>query len=97
MHVWTQAEFLQLILACRERFGDRFEIEASARQVIEFMVVLRKHGPYPPARPVVEAAAVPPPSVPVAPAPSRPSVALARRVARGVARRIGVLVRRPTR
>jgi SAM-dependent methyltransferase len=48
MHVWTQAEFLQLILGCRERFGEDFDIEASARNGIEFMVVLRKRGPYPP-------------------------------------------------
>ena len=48
MHVWTQAEFLGLILACRERSDDAFEIEASARQAIEFMVVLRKRGPLPP-------------------------------------------------
>lgn len=48
MHVWTQAEFLQLILAARERFDDAFEIEAAARQQIEFVVVLRKNGPLPP-------------------------------------------------
>ncbi|MEP7045451.1 MAG: methyltransferase domain-containing protein [Ilumatobacteraceae bacterium] len=47
MHVWTQAEFLQLILAARERFDDAFDIEACARQEIEFMVVLRKKGPLP--------------------------------------------------
>jgi len=47
MHVWTQAEFLQLILACRERLGETFDIEASARQAIEYMVVLRKRGAYP--------------------------------------------------
>jgi hypothetical protein len=47
MHVWTQAEFLQLILGCRERFGEDFDIEASARQGIEFIVVLRRRGPYP--------------------------------------------------
>lgn len=47
MHVWTQAEFLQLILHCRARFGDAFDIEATARQGIEFMVVLRKQGPLP--------------------------------------------------
>jgi predicted SAM-dependent methyltransferase len=47
MHVWTQAEFLRLILHCRERFGEGFDIEASARQGIEFMVVLRKRGPLP--------------------------------------------------
>jgi SAM-dependent methyltransferase len=47
MHVWTQAEFLELILGCRQRFGEDFDIEASARQGIEFIVVLRKRGPYP--------------------------------------------------
>ncbi len=44
MHVWTQAEFLQLLLRCRERLDDRFEIEAVARQGIELVVVLRKEG-----------------------------------------------------
>jgi SAM-dependent methyltransferase len=48
MHVWTQAEFLKLILHCRERFNEGFDIEASARQGIEFVVVLRKRGPLPP-------------------------------------------------
>lgn len=48
MHVWTQAEFLKLILACRERFGEAFDIEAAARQGIEFIVVLRKQGAFPP-------------------------------------------------
>jgi hypothetical protein len=47
MHVWTQAEFLQLLLHCRERFEDAFDIEAAARQGIEFVVVLRKAGPWP--------------------------------------------------
>jgi len=51
MHVWTQAEFLALLLAARERLGDAFEIEAAARQGIEVVVVLRKAGslPAPPA------------------------------------------------
>jgi hypothetical protein len=44
MHVWTQAEFLQLILHCRERSEDAFDIEAAAMQGIEFVVVLRKAG-----------------------------------------------------
>jgi len=48
MHVWTQAEFLRLILHCRERFDGAFEIEAAARQSLEFVVVLRKRGPLPP-------------------------------------------------
>jgi predicted SAM-dependent methyltransferase len=47
MHVWTQAEFLRLLLAIRERFDDAFDIEAAARVGIEFVVVLRKPGPLP--------------------------------------------------
>jgi SAM-dependent methyltransferase len=43
-HVWTQAEFLRLVLHCRERLEEAFDIEAAARQGIEFMVVLRKAG-----------------------------------------------------
>jgi SAM-dependent methyltransferase len=42
MHVWTQAEFLQLILHCRTRFDDAFDIEAAVRLGPEFVVVLRK-------------------------------------------------------
>ncbi len=61
MHVWTQAEFLQLILGCRERFGEAFDVEAAARQGIEFMVVLRKRGPLPDP---VGAPAPPPPMKP---------------------------------
>lgn len=47
MHVWTQAEFLALILDVRARTEGAFDIEAAARQGIEFMVVLRKAGPLP--------------------------------------------------
>jgi predicted SAM-dependent methyltransferase len=47
MHVWTQAEFLRLILACREHYDDAFDIEATAHREIEFMVVLRKNGASP--------------------------------------------------
>ena len=47
MHVWTQAEFLQLILAARHRFDNTFDIEAAVRRQIEFVVVLRKNGPLP--------------------------------------------------
>lgn len=61
MHVWTQAEFLALILACRARLGDAFDIEAAAHQGIEFMVVLRKAG----------VSAAPPPALPPPPAPAR--------------------------
>ncbi len=48
MHAWTQAEFLAMILECGGRFGEAFDIEAAARQGIEFVVVLRKQGPLPP-------------------------------------------------
>lgn len=47
MHVWTQAEFLHLILTLRQRFDDVFDLEAAARVGIEFIVVLRKAGPLP--------------------------------------------------
>ena len=47
MHVWTQAEFLRLILELRDRFDEAFDIEAAARVAIEFIVVLRKDGPPP--------------------------------------------------
>lgn len=60
MHVWTQAEFLDLIFGIRKRFGDGFDLEAAARVGIEFIVVLRKQGPLPvPASP---ASQPPPPS-----------------------------------
>jgi SAM-dependent methyltransferase len=44
MHVWTQAEFLELLLHCRRQFSDGFEIEAFARRSLEIVVVLRKAG-----------------------------------------------------
>ncbi|MGP0036346.1 MAG: class I SAM-dependent methyltransferase [Solirubrobacteraceae bacterium] len=44
MHVWTQAEFLELLLHCRRQFADSFEIEAFARRSLEIVVVLRKAG-----------------------------------------------------
>jgi len=60
MHVWTQAEFMGLMLALRERLDGAFDIEAAARVGIEFIVVLRKQGPLPaPASPQAPA----PPSV----------------------------------
>lgn len=67
MHVWTQAEFLSLILACRQRFDDAFDIEASARQDIEFTVVLRKAGRFPPPRAEAEAEVATADAVPVVP------------------------------
>jgi O-antigen biosynthesis protein len=74
MHVWTQAEVLQLILYCRQRFGDAFEVEAIARRSIEVVVVLRKRGSLPePARAPSVAAAAPvkraPSELPVAEEP----------------------------
>ena len=47
MHVWTQAEFLRLILALRDHVNASFDLEAAARVGIEFIVVLRKAGPLP--------------------------------------------------
>lgn len=47
MHVWTQAEFLRLILALRERLDGAFDIEVAAKVGIEFIVVLRKAGAMP--------------------------------------------------
>ena len=47
MHVWTQAEFLDLMLEVRRRTEAGFDIEAAARQGIEFMVILRKAGALP--------------------------------------------------
>jgi SAM-dependent methyltransferase len=44
MHVWTQAEFLAMVLHCRERYNDGFDIEAAVRIGPEFVVVLRKQG-----------------------------------------------------
>ncbi len=62
MHVWTQAEFLELILDMRSRFDEAFDIEAAARVGIEFVVVLRKRGPLP---------APPPPPAPPGAKPAR--------------------------
>lgn len=50
-HVWTQAGFLELILHCRGLLGDAFDIEAAARRTMEFIVVLRKRGAFPPPSP----------------------------------------------
>jgi len=77
MHVWTQAEFLALILHCRERFGEAFDIEAAARQGIELIVVLRKEG----------SPSVPPPTAPPAGGTGRWR-RLARRVASRLRRRL---------
>ena len=80
MHVWTQAEFLQLILAARQRFDNAFEIEAAARQQIEFVVVLRKNGPLP--APHAEAVVPAPAPLPI------PPVTKLRQKARSALRRI---------
>lgn len=41
---WTQAEFLALLLHCRSRFSDGFDIEIAQRHLIEVIAVLRKAG-----------------------------------------------------
>lgn len=69
-HVWTQAEFLDLILTCRERLGEAFDVEATAGQAIEYIVVLRKRGARPAPPPASAPSGVaPPPTDPPAPAP----------------------------
>lgn len=47
-HVWTQATFLELVLHCRAVLGEAFDIEAASRRTMEFVIVLRKRGPFPP-------------------------------------------------
>lgn len=42
-HVWTQADLLELMLACHARLG-QFDIEAVRRFGIENLIVMRKHG-----------------------------------------------------
>jgi SAM-dependent methyltransferase len=44
LHVWTQAEFLELILHCRDRFADAFDIEVVWQRSLELILVLRKAG-----------------------------------------------------
>jgi len=88
MHVWTQAEFLQMILSCRERFGEAFDVEATAKVGIEFIVALRKAGAYPT------------PSAPIAPstpptAPPQPANEFERWKSR--VRRIGTAIRNDVR
>jgi SAM-dependent methyltransferase len=82
MHVWTQADFLRLILAIRERFDDAFDIEASARLQIEFIVVLRKRGNLPAPNP----AATPDPVAPATVTFRRRVRAMAGRVVRRLRR-----------
>lgn len=78
-HVWTQAEFLKLVLYCRERFEQAFDIEACVRRSIELIVVLRKRGPFPDPHPPPAATAPAPlaaPPAPPAPAPAGPATAI---------------------
>jgi predicted SAM-dependent methyltransferase len=42
-HVWTQAEFLKLLLHCRSGLSFPFDIELFQKNGIEFIVVLRKN------------------------------------------------------
>jgi SAM-dependent methyltransferase len=44
LHTFTAATFLGLLLACRERFGGAFEIEAFARHEVEVIAILRRAG-----------------------------------------------------
>jgi SAM-dependent methyltransferase len=46
-HTFTEATFLELLLECRRRFDEGFEIEATCRRELEIVVVLRKAGAYP--------------------------------------------------
>lgn len=80
MHVWTQAEFLALILELRRRTEEGFDIEVAARQGIEFIVVVRKAGPLP-----TPAIAVPP--TPLPPAPRQVGIRLRMRRALRAAKR----------
>ena len=41
-HVWTQVEFLELLLYCRNHLSFPMEIEALQKNGIEFIVILRK-------------------------------------------------------
>jgi SAM-dependent methyltransferase len=61
MHVWTQAEFLKLLIALREREDEAFDFEIAARIGIEFVVVLRKRGALPAPAPAAVSVAPPPP------------------------------------
>ena len=83
MHVWTQAEFLELLLALREREEEAFDIEIAARTGIEFVVVLRKRGPLP-APTAATAPLTEPPPAGRAPAPQRqPALARLRQAGAG--------------
>ncbi len=46
-HVFTEASFLALLLHCRERFDEGFEIEATCRDGDECVAVLRRAGAWP--------------------------------------------------
>jgi SAM-dependent methyltransferase len=83
-HVWNQASFLGLILHCRERFGEAFDIEATCQRSLEFVVVLRKCGAWP---------APPPAPEPEVAAPSLPQTNGGHPEARSVAGRIRAALR----
>jgi predicted SAM-dependent methyltransferase len=46
-HTFTEASFLELLLHCRRRFDEAFEIEVVARRELEIVVILRKVGAAP--------------------------------------------------
>jgi hypothetical protein len=87
MHVWTQGEFLELILDCRRRFAESIDIEAAAKQGIEFMVVLRKRGPLPDPIPIPPPAPPPPPPMELSEVIERNKLIARTRRALGTARR----------
>ena len=41
-HVWTQVEFIELLLYCKQKLLPNFEIELIQRNGMEFIVILRK-------------------------------------------------------
>lgn len=41
-HVWTQVEFLELLLYCRNKLSSTFEIELLQKNGIEFITILRR-------------------------------------------------------
>lgn len=79
MHTWDEAEFLRLVLECRERSEAGFDLAAAAHRGLEFIVVLRKRGPLPEPGPDSQWLVRHPPS-----APPRPDPGMRRRIRRAL-------------
>ncbi len=79
MHTWGEAEFLRLVLECRERSDGDFDLVAAAHQGLEFIVVLRKRGALPAPGPDSQWVVRNPP-----PAPSQPDPGMRRRIRRAL-------------